>query len=165
MKQSPLNAIQLLWVNLIMDSLAALALATEKPKQSLLERDPQNRNDYLVSRKMVKHVMYQSIWQSIILCILAFWGEYIIYEPHAAFRYDRAESSSTIYPGRHHDWDGKTLYAQYESYDFVRAEKTEAACNAVGLRRGRTVTAMLQVVPLAISLSSSPSSCFCSRST
>lgn len=32
MKQSPLNAIQLLWVNLIMDSLAALALATEDPK-------------------------------------------------------------------------------------------------------------------------------------
>lgn len=62
MKQSPLNAIQLLWVNLIMDSLAALALATENPKPELLKRKPQNRDDYLVSRRMTKHIMYQSIY-------------------------------------------------------------------------------------------------------
>jgi len=62
MKQSPLNAIQLLWVNLIMDSLAALALATGSPTPALLKRKPQDKNDYLVSRKMVKHIMYNSIW-------------------------------------------------------------------------------------------------------
>lgn len=62
MKQSPLNAIQLLWVNLIMDSLAALALATGTPTPALLKRKPQDKNDYLVSRKMVKHIMYNSIW-------------------------------------------------------------------------------------------------------
>jgi Ca2+ transporting ATPase len=39
-KASPLQAIQLLWVNLIMDSLASLALATELPKESLLLRKP-----------------------------------------------------------------------------------------------------------------------------
>jgi Ca2+ transporting ATPase len=36
MWESPLAAIQLLWVNLIMDSLASLALATELPKPELL---------------------------------------------------------------------------------------------------------------------------------
>lgn len=36
MKQSPVNAIQLLWVNLIMDSLAAMALATGAPGEELL---------------------------------------------------------------------------------------------------------------------------------
>lgn len=39
-RETPLQAIQLLWVNLIMDSLAALALATEMPKRELLERPP-----------------------------------------------------------------------------------------------------------------------------
>lgn len=39
-KQTPLQAIQLLWVNLIMDSLAALALATEMPTEALLLRPP-----------------------------------------------------------------------------------------------------------------------------
>ena len=64
-----------------MDSLAALALATENPRDELLERDPQNRDDYLVSRRMVKHIMYGSIWQSIILCFFAFGAEYLVYEP------------------------------------------------------------------------------------
>lgn len=62
MKQSPVNAIQLLWINLIMDSLAAMALATGAPGDDLLQRAPQNREDYLVSRRMVKHIMYGSIW-------------------------------------------------------------------------------------------------------
>lgn len=61
-KESPLQAIQLLWVNLIMDSLASLALATEMPKPQLLLRAPQNRDDYIVSRKMIKHILGQAIW-------------------------------------------------------------------------------------------------------
>ncbi|MFO0116539.1 MAG: cation transporting ATPase C-terminal domain-containing protein [bacterium] len=39
-RETPLQAIQLLWVNLIMDSFAALALATEMPKPELLLRPP-----------------------------------------------------------------------------------------------------------------------------
>ncbi len=60
--QSPLRSIQLLWVNLIMDSLGSLALATEKPKLSLLERPPHARDDYIVSRKMVKHILGMAIY-------------------------------------------------------------------------------------------------------
>jgi len=37
-KDSPLNAVQMLWVNLIMDTFAALALATEPPGEDILER-------------------------------------------------------------------------------------------------------------------------------
>jgi Ca2+ transporting ATPase len=62
MWDSPLQAIQLLWVNLIMDSLASLALATELPKPNLLKRPPQNREDYIVSRKMIKHILGQAFW-------------------------------------------------------------------------------------------------------
>lgn len=103
MKQSPLNAIQLLWVNLIMDSLAALALATGEPTPELLERKPQDKNDYLVSRKMIKHIMWNSIWQSIILCIICFQGENLIPEPNIARRHDTPESPF-IYPGREKTW-------------------------------------------------------------
>jgi Ca2+ transporting ATPase len=45
-----------------MDSLASLALATEMPKPQLLLRAPQNRDDYIVSRKMIKHILGQAIW-------------------------------------------------------------------------------------------------------
>jgi magnesium-transporting ATPase (P-type) len=37
---TPLAAVQLLWVNLLMDTLAALSLGTEKPHDRLLDRPP-----------------------------------------------------------------------------------------------------------------------------
>lgn len=50
MRQEIFTTIQLLWINMIMDSLASLALATESPTPVLLERKPHNRDDYIVSR-------------------------------------------------------------------------------------------------------------------
>ncbi len=47
--ESPLSAVQLLWVNLIMDSLGALSLASEPPVPSLLDRPPYGRNKTLLS--------------------------------------------------------------------------------------------------------------------
>jgi len=57
-----LKPIQLLWVNLIMDSLGSLALATEEPTDELLLEKPYGRDEYIVSRKMVKHILGMSIW-------------------------------------------------------------------------------------------------------
>jgi magnesium-transporting ATPase (P-type) len=39
----PLTAVQMLWVNLIMDTFAALALATEPPNDALFDRPPTSR--------------------------------------------------------------------------------------------------------------------------
>jgi len=44
--------VQLLWVNLIMDTLGALALATEAPTPDLLQREPYGRNDRLINPHM-----------------------------------------------------------------------------------------------------------------
>lgn len=116
-KQTPLQPIQLLWVNLIMDSLAALALATELPKESLLKRMPQNRNDYIVSRKMIKHILGMSIYQSIILFIVLFAGEWFIPEGDEALRFSEFRGKlnpdlpiDTVYPGRPEFWEGDPLY-------------------------------------------------------
>lgn len=57
MAEAPLTAIQFLWVNMIMDTLAALALATEDPKAELLERPPYRKGEYIVSRTMLKHIL------------------------------------------------------------------------------------------------------------
>ncbi len=114
-KETPLQPIQLLWVNLIMDSLGALALATEPPKPSLLERMPQNRNDYIVSRKMTKHILYQAIWQCIVLFFFLFAGEYVIPESDLALQYDK--QTGYLYPGRLQEWDGTPLYNKYLATD------------------------------------------------
>lgn len=110
-KETPLQAIQLLWVNLIMDSLAALALATELPKPSLLERMPQDRNDYIVSRKMTKHILGQAVFHCIVLFFFLFAGEFVIPEPDVARRHGR--DSTMVYPGRFYDWNGEPLYEEF----------------------------------------------------
>lgn len=61
--ESPLKPVQLLWVNLIMDTMAALALATEHPSPSLLDRKPYGKNDPLITRGMWKKVIGQAIYQ------------------------------------------------------------------------------------------------------
>ncbi|XP_066329647.1 calcium-transporting ATPase 5, plasma membrane-type-like isoform X7 [Miscanthus floridulus] len=55
----PLNAVQLLWVNLIMDTLGALALATEPPTDQLMRRPPVGRREPLVTNIMWRNLFIQ----------------------------------------------------------------------------------------------------------
>jgi calcium-translocating P-type ATPase len=66
----PLNAVMLLWVNLIMDSMGALALATEKPSAQLLDRPPHGK-ERLLSVSMIRMVIGQSVFQMVVLMILS----------------------------------------------------------------------------------------------
>ena len=70
--ETPLNSIQMLWVNLIMDSLGSLALATEPPYNELLNRKPTDRNESIINGRMWKHIIFQSILEIVILLILYF---------------------------------------------------------------------------------------------
>ena len=68
--ETPLTPIQMLWVNLIMDSLGSLALATEPPYEELLKREPTKRKESIINGRMWKHICLQSLIQIIILLIL-----------------------------------------------------------------------------------------------
>lgn len=70
----PLNPIMMLWVNLIMDTMGALALGTEKPTQALLERKPYASTASLVLPKMWRHIAAQSVLQLIITLALVLDG-------------------------------------------------------------------------------------------
>jgi len=74
-QDSPLKAVQMLWVNLIMDTLASLALATELPTPDLLERKPYGRTSPLISATMAKNILGQAIYQLIIVFGILFFGE------------------------------------------------------------------------------------------
>ena len=67
--ETPLTPIQMLWVNLIMDSLGSLALATEPPYEELLQREPTKRNESMINGRMWKHITLQSFIQIILLII------------------------------------------------------------------------------------------------
>ncbi|XP_062144666.1 putative calcium-transporting ATPase 13, plasma membrane-type [Alnus glutinosa] len=73
----PLTAVQLLWVNLIMDTLGALALATEKPSNDLMAKPPVGRSEPLITRIMWRNLTAQALYQITILLVLQFKGRSI----------------------------------------------------------------------------------------
>jgi len=70
--QTPLTAVQLLWVNLIMDTFAALALATDPPIKKLLDSPPYGRQASLITKKMWVCIFGQVILQLSVLIYLLF---------------------------------------------------------------------------------------------
>ena len=94
-KQEILRPIQMLWVNLIMDTLASLALATEPPNEKLLDRLPHKRDDYIISKTMFKHVLGQALFQTIVLMVLLFTTEFWL--PEYADEYDTQANFSSTY--------------------------------------------------------------------
>ncbi|KAK9218411.1 hypothetical protein WN943_007048 [Citrus x changshan-huyou] len=73
----PLTAVQLLWVNLIMDTLGALALATEQPANDLMSKPPVGRSEPLITKLMWRNLIPQAIYQVTILLTLQFKGRSI----------------------------------------------------------------------------------------
>ncbi|CAL0320306.1 unnamed protein product [Lupinus luteus] len=74
----PLNAVQLLWVNLIMDTLGALALATEPPTDHLMDRPPVGRREPLITNIMWRNLLIQAMYQVSVLLVLNFRGVSIL---------------------------------------------------------------------------------------
>ena len=73
-EKSALTAVQLLWINLIMDTLAALALATDPAHPSLLDRKPDRVSAPLITVDMWKMIIGQSLYQLIVILVLNFAG-------------------------------------------------------------------------------------------
>lgn len=63
----PLTVTQMLWVNLIMDTFAALALATEPPHRSVMDRPPRNPDDFIVTGSMAKNIFSFAIFFVIVM--------------------------------------------------------------------------------------------------
>ncbi|KAL5566270.1 hypothetical protein UlMin_029434 [Ulmus minor] len=73
----PLTAVQLLWVNLIMDTLGALALATDQPTNELMEKPPVGRTEPLITKVMWRNIIAHALYQVAVLLVLQFKGRSI----------------------------------------------------------------------------------------
>lgn len=74
----PLTAVQLLWVNMIMDTLGALALATEPPNDGMMKRPPIRRSESFITKIMWRNICGQSIYQLFVLAILMYKGKSLL---------------------------------------------------------------------------------------
>lgn len=97
--ESPITIIQMLWLNLIMDTLGSLALATESPSDDLLNRQPSPREEYIINSKMWKHIIAQASVCLVITLLLYIQAPFFIEETE----YYRILESERIY----------TCYGQY----------------------------------------------------
>jgi Ca2+-transporting ATPase len=80
-QKSILTAVQLLWVNLIMDTFAALALATDPPTPKLLQRMPEPRSAPLINPCMWKMIIGQTIYQIAVMSSLLYTNALQIDDP------------------------------------------------------------------------------------
>jgi len=77
-EQSVLTAVQLMWINLFQDTMAALALATDPASSSILDRKPDPRSEPLITIPMWKMIIGQSVYQVAVTLILYFGGTTIL---------------------------------------------------------------------------------------
>ena len=67
---APLTVTQMLWVNLIMDTFAAMALSSLPPNKSLMRQKPRNRKEPIINRHMAQHILWTGLLFSAILIAL-----------------------------------------------------------------------------------------------
>merc|ERR1719163_1894779 len=84
-KEVPLTAVMMLWVNLIMDTLGALALGTEPPTPDLLDRRPYRRDASLVNKVMWRNILVQSLYQLVLCLVLIEIGDEVLDVPDGNF--------------------------------------------------------------------------------
>jgi len=77
-ENSVLTAVQLMWINLFQDTMAALALATDPPARSILDRKPDPKSAPLITIAMWKMMLGQSTYQLAVTLILYFGGAKIL---------------------------------------------------------------------------------------
>ncbi|XP_021275720.1 calcium-transporting ATPase 10, plasma membrane-type-like [Herrania umbratica] len=93
----PLNAVQLLWVNLIMDTLGALALATEPPTDHLMHRPPVGRREPLITNIMWRNLVIQAVYQVSVLLVLNFQGKKILHLDHQSREHASKVKNTVIF--------------------------------------------------------------------
>ncbi|KAL2462421.1 Calcium-transporting ATPase 9 [Forsythia ovata] len=95
----PLNTVQLLWVNLIMDTLGALALATEPPTDRLMHRAPVGRREPLVTNIMWRNLIIQASYQVVILLVFNSHGKSILDLKHDQIEHVNTVKNTVIFNG------------------------------------------------------------------
>lgn len=66
---TPITVIQMLWINMVMDTLAGLAFAFEPPLIEYMHEFPKKKNEAIINKYMINEILFTGFYSSI-LCIL-----------------------------------------------------------------------------------------------
>ncbi|MDD6058307.1 MAG: calcium-translocating P-type ATPase, PMCA-type [Clostridiales bacterium] len=82
--QMPLVPIQLLWLNLVTDSLPALALGMEPVEEGIMEQKPRNPKDSIFAHGFAVEMVFYGIMVGVITLVAYALGEYVLSDPEVA---------------------------------------------------------------------------------
>mmetsp|Transcript_41765 Transcript_41765/g.37186 ORF Transcript_41765/g.37186 Transcript_41765/m.37186 type:complete len:271 (-) Transcript_41765:239-1051(-) len=111
----------MLWINLIMDTLASLALATEPPTEIVLDRRPHDRREYIISKRMMKHIIGQSFYHFAMVLALVFTGPLWVPE-NLPTDVVNEEGENPYYSSSHHMRSGNAYYITSTDENYKRFE-------------------------------------------
>uniref|UniRef100_L2G238 Calcium-transporting ATPase n=1 Tax=Colletotrichum fructicola (strain Nara gc5) TaxID=1213859 RepID=L2G238_COLFN len=118
-----LTAVQLLWVNLIMDTFAALALATDPPTEKILDRPPQGKKKALITTNMWKMIIGQSIYQLIVTLVLYFGGgailNYDLNDPDKKLELETIVFNTFVWMQIFHEFNNRRLDNKFNIFEGV----------------------------------------------
>lgn len=61
---TPVTIIQMLWINMVMDTLAGLAFAYEMPSKEFMKENPKNKNDHIINKYMISEILFSGFYAS-----------------------------------------------------------------------------------------------------
>ena len=74
--KSPFTALELLWINIIMDGPPALTLGLEPMRENLFDRKPTKRNENIISKKMFARIMLNGVFISVV-CLVQYFTDFL----------------------------------------------------------------------------------------
>lgn len=101
--KSPLSTIQLLFVNLIMDSLGALALASDDPEADIMEHPPHRKTEPMITTRMWEYMGVQAAFQTISILLLLYGADFwlpvdkVLHPPADYATYPSVRTTSMVF--------------------------------------------------------------------
>ncbi len=93
--EAPFSVIQLLWINMVMDTLAALALATEPPHPTVLKGRPVRGCDKIFSQVMWRTILGVAAWEFLVMLFLLLIGP-LIFGPAGGYGFDYLNANDYV---------------------------------------------------------------------
>ncbi len=133
-REMPLTILQLLWINLIMDTLAALALSLEPKRDELMNDRPKRRTESFVTHNMLHNILVMSTWFVAVTLFMQATGWYL-----GADRTDARQVSSVVF----------TSYVFMQVFNLFNARSVRPDKSAfAGLARSKTFWAVVAVITI-----------------
>lgn len=143
--QSPLSVTQMLWVNLIMDTFAAMALASLPPDPSVMHEKPRLRTAFIISPSMFRFIGYVGGGFFVLLtCILLYMQHYNIDSLAHMFGHNPLNTTGVMTPYELSLFFTIFVFLQYWNLFNARAFGTE--CSTFDLQGCSGFIAILAIV-------------------